>query len=302
MKQLEKKLLRISKVFDINEVLNVKVNKEYIAKYYKVNQLAYSIFHTVSDRIYMGVSRDGKYKKEDLLEAARTVEHYIKEISAKSVLELATGRGANSFYLAKRHPDISFQGLDISEGQLYFAQKKSRMAPNYSPKLGDYHNLDRYEDSSIDICFVVEALCYSTDKGAVLKEVRRVLKPGGIFIIFDGYLAKPEETLTEKGKLASKLTEIGMAVEKFEEYEDFNKTIKSSGLSILKEEDVSVFVLPTMKRFEKLAKAFFKIPPLAKLISKILPEEFTYNAISGYLMPALIEEGIASYVITILKK
>ena len=57
-----------------------------------------------------------------------------------------------------------------------------------------------------------------------------------------------------------------------------------------------------MEKFERLANRLFNSPLLAKIIVKILPKEFTYNAISGYLMPTLIKMGVAAYIITILKK
>jgi hypothetical protein len=61
------RLNKIAKVFDIQKILELKISDKYIQKYYKVNQIAYSIFHTRTDLIYMGVSRDGKYKSSDML-------------------------------------------------------------------------------------------------------------------------------------------------------------------------------------------------------------------------------------------
>src|SRR3989338_3611210 len=105
------KLNKIKKVFNIKKVNRIRVNKRYIRKYYKINKIPYSLFHTRSDLIYMGVSRDGIYKQEDLLEAARTVEKYLKKSKGKTVLELATGRGATSFYLSKRFSNVIFYGI-----------------------------------------------------------------------------------------------------------------------------------------------------------------------------------------------
>ncbi len=176
---IKQKLNIIEKVFNINELLSVKPDKKYIQKYYKANKLAYSLFHTFSDRMYMGISRDGIYKNDDLLEAARLVEKYILKTDARVVLELATGRGATSAYLAKKHPQVRFEGIELSQGQLDFALKKSKKLINYHPINGDYHDLSTYEADSVDIAFVIEALCYSEDKLTVFSELRRVLKTGG---------------------------------------------------------------------------------------------------------------------------
>lgn len=176
---LATKLEKIKRVFDISDILDIQPDKDYVRRYYKINKLAYSLFHTFSDRMYMGISRDGQYKNSDLLEAARFVEKYIPNLNAKNILDLATGRGATSSYLAQKYPAIRFDGIDISEGQLDFAAKKAKKLSNYHPIKGDYHNLSHYHTGQFDIVFVVEALCYSQEKEKVLKEVYRILKPGG---------------------------------------------------------------------------------------------------------------------------
>jgi ubiquinone/menaquinone biosynthesis C-methylase UbiE len=298
--ELSEKLSNVYKVFEINRVLNLKIDNEYIQKYYWVNKLPYSLFHTKTDLIYMGISRDGVYKEDDLLEAARTVEKYLEKSGGTDVLELATGRGANSFYIAQKFPLVNFCGIDISKGQLDYAFKKARKAKNYHPDFGDYHDLSRFNDETFDIVFVVEALCYSTNKNKVLAEVYRVLKKGGFFIIFDGYSSKKQ--LTDNEKIALKLAEKGMALEKFESYESFIGKAKKEKFKVNFEEDVSKFVLPTMERFEKKAASFFKRNKTARLLSMILPKEFTYNIISGYLSTTLMRDNICIYMITVLSK
>jgi ubiquinone/menaquinone biosynthesis C-methylase UbiE len=247
----------------------------------------------------MGISRNGKYKESDLLEAARTIENYIKK-SSKKVLELATGRGANSVYLAKKYPKVDFYGIDISKGQLDYAFKKASKLDNFHPDFGDYHSLKKFDNESFDIVFVIEALCHSTKKEKVLNEVYRVLRKGGYFIIFDGYQNK--NNLSKNERTALKLTEIGMAVEKFESYDSFINKVKKDKFKIVLEEDASDYVLPTMNRFERLAKKFFNHPILAKLVVAITPKAFTYNSLSGYLMPNLMKDKITCYMITILIK
>lgn len=301
-KNLKSKLAQIQKVFDVNDLLNLQTDKEYIKKYYKANKLAYSLFHTFSDKMYMGVSRDGIYKEDDLLEAARTIEKYLKKLNATHILELATGRGATSAYLAKRYPKVKFEGIELSQGQLDFAQKKEKKLHNYHPILGDYHDLSKYSNKSIDIVFVIEALCYSMEKEQVLKEVKRVLEKNGVFIILDGYIKKDRFEMSKNEALACRLTEVGMAVNEFEDYVSVINKAKKLGFKVLSSEDVSQFIMPTLKRFEKLAKRFFQHPQLAKVISKFFSKEFTYNAISGFLMPNLVALNLGSYYITVLKK
>ena len=300
--ELTAKLEKIKAIFDIAKLASLKSNLAYIAKYYRVNKIAYTLFHGRDDLIYLGISRDGLFKRDDLLEAARATEKYILKTQAEKVLELATGRGANSFYLAKRHPDVEFYGVDISPGQLGLAFKKARRVANYHPAAGDYHDLKRFSDNSFDVVFVVEALCYSERKDIALKEVYRVLKPGGFFIIFDGYRGKKTDELEENERVAMMLMERGFALNVFETHQSFKAKIAVSGLDIESEENVSAHVIPTTKIFERLASRFFNHPFLARGLTKVLPDVFTFNAISGYLMPTLIRMGAFQYWITILRK
>lgn len=294
---MHNKLREIERVFNINEILALRTDDEYVTRYYRINKIPYSVFHTNSDLIYMGISRDGVYKEDDLLEAARTISSYIPALKATDVLELATGRGANSLYLAQKYPGVNFWGIDISMGQLDYALRKSKTVSNYFPSYGDYHDLSRYASASQDIVFEVEALCYSKNPKIVLNEVWRVLRPGGMFILFDGY--RTAANLEENDNIICTIVEHGMAVDKFQIYTNFKQDALDVGFVLEHEENVSGYVLPTMRRFEHLAQRFFAFPKIAKLATYLLPKEFLYNAISGYLMPDIMEKRLAIYMITI---
>jgi len=297
---LEEKIDKISNIFEISKIEAIKVTTEYIQRYYKVNQIPYSLFHSKEDLVHLGISRNGVFTKNDLTAQALFVNKYIKKIKAKRILELATGRGADASLLARKNPNSEFYGIDLSQGQLYYAYKKAKKVKNYFPSQGNYQDLSSFEDSSFSICFVVEALCYSVDKKTVLREVYRVLKKGGYFIVIDSY--KSDKQLSSSEFTASRLTEKGMALDSFEKYSSFTKKAKDVGFVVELEEDVSKYVIPNMERLEKVAAHIFKHPHLAKTLVKILPNELVYNAISGYLMPSLIKGGVAKYYIDVLKK
>ena len=300
---LQTKLARIKKVFDIKKVLLVKTDISAIAKYYRINKVAYSLFHSKKDFVHMGISRGGKYQEADLLEHARLLENYFTKRKSKIALELGAGKGANSIYLAKKYPNIQFHAIDLANGQLVIAIKKGTKISNFHPKEGDYHNLSTYPADYFDIIFMIEALCHSAHKEKVFREVKRVLKKGGIFAIFDGYLGKPRTMLTKDELLASQLTEKGMLIKNFEYYPDVKKKLLKENFKEIYEEDVSTLILPTLERFEKKANILFSIPEqLARAVLFLFPHEFTNNALSGYLMPALIKINVAKYMILVTEK
>ena len=302
MTNLYSKLEQIKKVFDVEKIAHINPDKSYIQKYYLANRLAYTLFQSSKGYIHMGISRDGVFKLEDLIEPVKFVNEYVKKLPGKAnVLELACGRAANSLYLAEQNPQGSFSAIDLSDGQLKYAYQNQKKVNNLKIFKGDYHDLSRFEESKFDICFIVEALCYSTNKEKVLAEVSRILKKDGIFIVIDGYLNKNEAQLDSDVLLANRLVEIGMAVPKFELYSEFIISAKKY-YSVEYEEDISKEVLPSMQRLERWARIFFKYTFLSKLLLKILPKMIVYNSLSGYLMPNLIQENIANYMITVLRK
>lgn len=131
--ELNLKLKQIKKVLSTETIVNIQPTITSIANYYKVNKLTYSLF-AHKDFTHMGISRDGKYSSEDLLEQAKFVDKYIVYLKTKKVLELATGRGATCAYLAKKHPNITFEAIDLPNGQLDYAINKAKKTKKLSPK------------------------------------------------------------------------------------------------------------------------------------------------------------------------
>ncbi|MBD3330880.1 methyltransferase domain-containing protein [Candidatus Peregrinibacteria bacterium] len=246
----------------------------------------------------MGISDDGRYNSKDLEVPLIEIEKYIRHIRADNVLELASGHGANTLFLAKRNPNVHFFAMDLSTRP----KKKFSELDNTSFQIGDFHDLTKYDKNSIDLVFIIEALCHASDKGKVLKEVARVIKKGGIFIVLDGYYSSPISDLSPDEQKVCALTSAGMVVGEFMYLENFHSLIESSGFDIIEETDLSEKVLPTMERFGRLARVFFRLGIIAKLLQRISPNMFIRNSISGLLMPLLIKDGIAKYYRHVLIK
>ncbi len=106
--------------------------------------------------------------------AAFTFGHFDAAPGMK-VLDLATGVGAMAARLAARYPGISLVGVDLSEQQLSAARKNH---PELSFLRGDATKLP-FDDRTFDRVHCSWLLEHVPDPTAVLREVRRVLKPGG---------------------------------------------------------------------------------------------------------------------------
>ncbi len=302
MQNIGDKISKLSKLFDLKKITKIRPDKNYIQDYYKTNKIPYSVFHSKDNLIHMGVSSGRQFKKTDLNYFSEQISSFIKTQHSKVVLELGSGRGANSYYLAKKFPKSTFIGIDLSEAQLEFAKDYAALVDNLKFLKGDYHNLSAIKDNSIDLCFTIEAFCYATEPRIVLKEIHRVLKNNGLFYIADGYLRKKKKTLIYEEKVAKRLVEVGMAVEDIKQYDELHSLIKTSGFRELYTEDVSTGILPTLERFERLAGVYLHLGPITRILNKFLPKKFVYNLFSGYLLKSAIQSGLASYMINIYTK
>ena len=143
--ELNKKLKDIEKIFDIKKILKTKIDNKYIQKYYRINKIPYSLFHTKTGFIHMGLSKGRKFKEKDLFGQANIIDGYVKKLKAKKILELGCGRGANCIYLAQKNPKSLFYGIDISRGQLDYADKNLKNIRNFYLKKGDIHDLKEFD-------------------------------------------------------------------------------------------------------------------------------------------------------------
>ena len=104
-----------------------------------------------------------------------------------SVLEIACGSGVLLQICDQRcGGNIELSGIDMSSEELGLARLR-----NPSPKIKLYHGVSQdmnfFKDGSFDVVLFHWALTLMDEVSLVLREIKRVLKPGGIFAaIVDG--------------------------------------------------------------------------------------------------------------------
>lgn len=98
-----------------------------------------------------------------------------------SVLDAGCGAGAVTNHFAKKHPEASFVGLNISPEQIIAAEKNA--PENVTYVLGSYDKMP-FPDESFDFIYFYQSIGYRP-LVRVLEELQRVLKPGGKVLISD---------------------------------------------------------------------------------------------------------------------
>ncbi|GIY29329.1 methyltransferase-like protein 7B [Caerostris darwini] len=115
------------------------------------------------------------------------------------ILEIGVGGGANLQY----YPENSnLTALDKNETfSKYFEDNKKKFSHvTYKKTVSSMaENMEGIEDSSMDVVVGTYVLCSVQDVKAVIKEVKRVLKPGGKYLFVE-HVAFPDSHLGSKAQ------------------------------------------------------------------------------------------------------
>lgn len=120
---------------------------------------------------------------------AQTIFEWLGETSGKAILDCGCGRG---FYLKMlRHlGDARLAGIDLELPYLRKARRNTAGLPGITLANGSIYDLP-FPDSSFDAVILSEILEHVDRDVEALREVRRVLKPGGEALITVPHAAYP---------------------------------------------------------------------------------------------------------------
>lgn len=121
------------------------------------------------------------------------VKEALKESSdPKNAVDLCCGTGDITERLARVKSIESVTGIDFSENMLSYAKSKLILADRVKLEVGDAMNLKSLKNDSIDIVTMGFGLRNVSDLKKCLLEIKRVLKPGGVFVNLDVGRVRPK--------------------------------------------------------------------------------------------------------------
>jgi SAM-dependent methyltransferase len=277
-----------------------------VVDYYAGTDAQLTGVHNAEGAIHFGLDWAGKYSDDGFYEQARIVEALAATASAKDVLEVGSGKGFNSVFLARRNPHVAFVGVDLTPLHVEMAMRRGDGLPNLRFVEGDFHAMTSIADASVDVVFDVEAGCYSDTPAKLrthLSEVHRVLRSGGTFVTFNYCRASRFEALSPKARLTVKLIERAWVIEQLHRESDWDDAAHRVGLRLVERRDLRAAATPSIVRLYRQARMFYRLmaSSLRVILAKLVRQS-THNAVSALMLPYAFGTGALEYRMAVLKK
>jgi len=152
----------------MNDAL-LKLNDEY-------TMLHYPYFKSISD---------------SFLEAQANLTDYcmslLPSVDGKKLLEVGCGNGVQSLYLHEKYTPGHINAIDLNDGNIDIARKEAEKKgiEGIIFQVDDAHYLKTIESNTVDFVINIESAFHYSNKAQFLRQIHRVLKPEGTFVIAD---------------------------------------------------------------------------------------------------------------------
>lgn len=169
---------------------------------------------------------------------------------ARRILDAGCGLGTPARDAARFFPAARITGLSLVPWQIDRARElTTRLRPELENRVhfvrGDYTRME-FPDASFDAVYALESACYApgADKGALLAEIARVLRPGGRVAVADGFLLRD--------RLPAPLAAITRRIcdcwelDTFAELEPLKRRLTQLGFRDIRVEDISWNIAPSV--------------------------------------------------------
>ncbi|TMA58932.1 MAG: methyltransferase domain-containing protein [Deltaproteobacteria bacterium] len=164
-----------------------------IASYFDETVQFYRVFwHGNTGALHFGMGcRAAGTHQQRLLNTNRVLADAIDVLPGERVLDAGCGVGGSALWLAT-HRRARVVGVTVSAAQVRIARAAAADAGLADAVEFMHEDFTRttLPDANFDVVWALESSCYAADKDAFLAEMGRVLRPGGRFVMADGFLGR----------------------------------------------------------------------------------------------------------------
>lgn len=169
---------------------------------------------------------------------------FVEPIKGKRVLEVGCGNGVQTKFIHEHYQPCSITGLDLNEGNIHIAntEKERRQVDNVTFLVGNAQDMKSIPDNAFDIVVNIESAFHYPDKEAFLKELNRVLVPGGRYLIADILTTRKKYEGSQSGWRTKMI---------FHHWtlDQYTRGIEESGLKLLTQEEITERVILGFKNY-----------------------------------------------------
>lgn len=156
-----------------------------VRNYYRsMNEIFSTAFgktHMLHYPFYLKENETLEERQNNLVDHCLT---YIGDLKGKHMLEVGCGNGLNCHYIDLTYGAEHITGIDLNKENLAIARTHHE-----NERIRFIHDnaqeLKNIPDKSVDVMICIESAFHYPDKNAFFKQISRVLKPEGVFLIVD---------------------------------------------------------------------------------------------------------------------
>ncbi|KIY63359.1 hypothetical protein CYLTODRAFT_458169 [Cylindrobasidium torrendii FP15055 ss-10] len=186
------------------------------------------------------------YKGESFAASLARHEHYLAaQMGLKPgmrVLDVGCGVGGPAREIA-RFADVTIVGLNNNDYQIQKARahtKKAGLEDQVSFVKGDFMKLaEQFGEGSFDAVYAIEATCHAPSWDGVYGEIFKVLKPGGVFGVYEWAMTDAWDPSIPSHKELAHEIEIGNGIPEMRPLAMARDAIKTVGFDLKHEEDLA---------------------------------------------------------------
>lgn len=112
-----------------------------------------------------------------------TVARLLPDLRGQKVLEIGCGRGDFAIWLATKYPQAQVSAVDVSDAAIDIAKSRANQLGAIVNFTTDNAESVSFQDYSFDFVISCECMEHVADPLRMAKEIYRVLRPGGGFIL-----------------------------------------------------------------------------------------------------------------------
>jgi tocopherol O-methyltransferase len=198
--------------------------------------------------------------RQALMNQKRAILDALGPVTAEDhVLDAGCGEGRTALYCA-RQAGCRVTGITLSPRQVNKARRharRQRLSGQSRFLEADFTDTS-FCDNSFTHAFASESFCHAEDKPAFLREMYRLLKPGGRLVIADFFLDTPEAQMNETRRHYLDIIKKGFVVPGFADREALSGWIAESGFSLSRDGNLTASVKRTAYHIQ--ARAMLALP------------------------------------------